>query len=246
MPRLILISLVLHGVLLGIPLPEAGDELASDSSMIDAETATLESEGPLEITMLPTASPPPDLPKPSSAVPPPSQQPPTTHQTTLEPSFDHQPAPDTAPVSAASEDLPDPPPESEPPAHEDSPDDPPPDDPPPDDPPPSDPPPTNPLSGFQLSNAQVGCFNSDACWKVSDNTSFRQVGRTLTQQLEAQGYSLQLRDDLSESGRQVMEISHNDIDNGQVNYLSILSSGLGETVYLIADRPLTLQDLENL
>lgn len=98
-----------------------------------------------------------------------------------------------------------------------------------------------PFASFpHLAQAQPGCFNQAAgdCRQVSGN--FRQVSQALTDQLSQQGYAVKQRDDLEETGRQVYEVTK----DGATRYLSVISSDLSGTAYILADEPVTQTDIE--
>jgi len=109
------------------------------------------------------------------------------------------------------------------------------------------PPPQNrivaPFASFpHLDGAQPGCFNQSAgdCQQVSGN--FRQVSQALTAQLSRQGYDVKQRDDLEETGRQVYEVTKDQV----VRYLSVISSDLAGTAYILASEPVTQADIEQI
>jgi hypothetical protein len=62
------------------------------------------------------------------------------------------------------------------------------------------------------------------------------------EQLQTQGYTVRLRDDLEDdTGRKVYEVSKDE----ETQFLSILSAlDLGRTVYVLAAKPVTLSDLQ--
>lgn len=100
-----------------------------------------------------------------------------------------------------------------------------------------------PFANFpHLANAQPGCFNQTTgdCRQVSGN--FRQVSQSLRDQLSNQGYEVKQRDDLEETGRQVYEVSQ----ENTTRYLSVISSDLAGTAYILADEPVTQADIEQI
>ncbi|WP_143467703.1 hypothetical protein [Leptolyngbya ohadii] len=77
---------------------------------------------------------------------------------------------------------------------------------------------------------------------IESAVGFRDVGRTMMEQLEAKGYTVRLRDDLEDdTGRKVYEVSKDE----ETRYLSVLSAlELGRTVYVLAAEPMTIEDLQ--
>ena len=109
------------------------------------------------------------------------------------------------------------------------------------------PPPQNrivaPFASFpHMADAQPGCFNQSAgdCQQVSGN--FRQVSQALRDQLNSQGYDVKQRDDLEETGRQVYEVTK----DGNTRFLSVISSDLAGTAYILAAEPVTQADVEQI
>jgi hypothetical protein len=99
-----------------------------------------------------------------------------------------------------------------------------------------------PFANFpDLAGAQAGCFGSENCRQVSDGIPFRNAAQTLEQQMVAQGYQVSEREDLSDTGQKIYQLKAQD---GATRYLSVLSSAVGETVYLLSPEPITLGDLQ--
>jgi len=65
----------------------------------------------------------------------------------------------------------------------------------------------------------------------------------MMEQLEAKGYTVRPRDDLEDdTGRKVYEVSKGE----ETQYLTVLSVlELGRTVYVLAEKPMTLADLQS-
>lgn len=102
---------------------------------------------------------------------------------------------------------------------------------------------TAPFANFpHLADAQSGCFDQTTgdCRQVSGN--FRQVSQSLRDRLSSQGYEVKQRDDLEETGRQVYEVSK----ENTTRYLSVISSDLAGTAYILADEPVTQADIEQI
>ncbi|GAB4375744.1 MAG: hypothetical protein Kow00121_21880 [Elainellaceae cyanobacterium] len=100
-----------------------------------------------------------------------------------------------------------------------------------------------PFADFpHLTAAETGCSGttSPLCRQVEGN--LRATSQQLQDQLQAQGYEVKVRDDLEETGRQVYQVSKAEA----TSFLSVISSGLGETVYVLAAEPVTQADLEQL
>lgn len=100
-----------------------------------------------------------------------------------------------------------------------------------------------PFASFpHLDGSQPGCFDQSAgdCQQISGN--FRQVSQALTTQLSNQGYDVKQRNDLEETGRQVYEVTKDEV----TRYLSVISSDLAGTAYILASEPVTQADIEQI
>lgn len=99
-----------------------------------------------------------------------------------------------------------------------------------------------PFANFpDLAGAQAGCFGSENCRQVSNGIPFRNAAQTLEQQMVSQGYQVSERDDLSDTGQKIYQLKAQD---GAMRYLSVLSSAVGTTIYLLSPEPITLGDLQ--
>jgi hypothetical protein len=104
------------------------------------------------------------------------------------------------------------------------------------------PPPAIPFADVPLlTGTQTGCFGLGTCHEITNGTNFRTAGQTLEQALQAQGYTVKLREDLDETGRKVYELTK---DN-KTRYLNVLSSDVGSTVYVVTPEPVSLSALES-
>ena len=100
-----------------------------------------------------------------------------------------------------------------------------------------------PFADFpHLAGSQATCLETplNNCRQVTGN--LRTASQTLKQQLESQGYTVEERSDLEETGQQIYEVTK----DGSVRYLSVISSGLGETMYVLASEPVTQVDVEQI
>jgi hypothetical protein len=97
-----------------------------------------------------------------------------------------------------------------------------------------------PFANFpQLANAQAGCFGLENCHQV-DGGNFRQVGTNLVEQLRGQGYRVEPRDDLEETGVKVYEVTQDET----TQYLTVLSPELGVAIYVLAAEPVSVAELQ--
>lgn len=97
-----------------------------------------------------------------------------------------------------------------------------------------------PFADFpHLQGAESGCFGASSCRQVQ-GSHFRMTAQTIRDQMEAQGYQVSLRDDLAETGQTIYELSK----EGQTRYLSVLSTELDQTAYILAAQPVTIADLQ--
>jgi hypothetical protein len=227
----LLLSLGLHALLLLLPLlPDRSTESAEVDTATPEETAVSLTPLPIEPTPQPSIA---DAPLPSSAptpIPTPSVSSPV-------------PAPVPAPIPAPAP-LPaplptvDPAPAASPASPEAAPS------PTPSPTPAAVAPPQNqivaPFADFPHLTEASACANqaTEGCRQVSGN--FRQVSQTLREQLRQQGYTVSLQDDLEETGRQVYAVTKDD----RTRYLSVISSELGSTAYVLAAEPVTQADIE--
>lgn len=209
------LAIAIHGLLIFTPLP-AQKEPSGDRSQSEVETRV--ARLPTLVSPKPVLSPmaPPRSPSqlPLPQVAPIQSAPRLTTQPAL-------PAPMASPVqSSAPLPQPDPIVEQTPPA-------------------------ANlqiPFANFpDLAGAQAGCFGSGNCRQVSNGIPFRNAAQTLEQQMVAQGYEVSERDDLSETGQKIYQLKAQD---GTMRYLSVLSSAVGATIYILSPEPATLNDLQ--
>lgn len=235
----LVLSIGLHGLLLGLPLPER--DVVSEQTEPEAS----ESLEPIAIraAVLPVAAPKPTIsPTPQSApkaTPKPAPQavapqfpagvivrpvPQAAPVPAIVPSPSPVPSPAATPIVVSPSPTPSPTPSPE-----------------------LSPSPTPSPDAFtanfpHFENAQAGCFGLETCRQIEGEVSFREVGRTMMAQLEAKGYTVRLRDDLADdTGRKVYEVSKDD----ETQYLSVLSGlDLGRTVYVLAAEPMTIEDLQ--
>lgn len=114
---------------------------------------------------------------------------------------------------------------------------------------PIEPPADGPLMAYNdtfphFEGAVGGCFGFNQCRRVSGAGTYRSVARSLISDLEAQGYGVDLRDDLEDTGRNVYELTPPDGDT--IKYLLVFSDTDGSAVYVMSDRIMTLNDLQAL
>jgi hypothetical protein len=230
------LSLALHGLLLFFPVPSAQESESEAEGAIAISLDAIPAPEPSEIPLptpsdgsMPSMEPSPaPAPSPIATTPPPRSVPPIAPPTAVptEPSASSPAA--VAPPTVESSSEPSIPPSS--PANI-SPE------------PPSPSPVENSVFAFagfpHLKDAQAGCFGLNNCRQV-DAGSFRQVGSDLIAQLTAEGYTVSQRDDLTDTGINVYEVSRAQT----TQYLSVLSSELGSAVYVLASEPVTLGQLQ--
>ncbi|MCU0568257.1 MAG: hypothetical protein MUF49_16870 [Oculatellaceae cyanobacterium Prado106] len=233
----LLLSVGLHVLLLLIPIPKNPTEVAQQQNQPETDAIPI-TQLPLQ-TVPPKPSPTPPSPKATPTVSPTPKV--LVQASPLVPPVPPRvaaPPPVTAPAPAASPAIAPTPPATTPsptaiatPTPTPSPS-------------PSPQPSATPPSAFSnfphLSGSQSGCFGLETCHQISDGSNFRIAAQTLEQQLESEGYAVRLRDDLEEAGRKVYEVSK----QNETQYLSVISTDLGTTVYVLAAEPKRLQDLQ--
>ncbi|NJO39825.1 MAG: hypothetical protein HC865_03845 [Cyanobacteria bacterium RU_5_0] len=236
----LLLSLGVHALMLALPI-------APDPASPDPEASMADPDVAIDLTSLP----PELLPSPqlaSSPTPPASisQSPSSNPQLAPSPGINVQPLPSNASVAIVETAPPQASPEIS-----SSPNSPPPDgasasqSPLPSNPPPA---PTTVLAAPfadlpQLTGSQSGCLGLGGCRQIAENPG--EVSQTLKQQMEAQGYTVRLRDDLIDTsdyqGMKIYEVSK----DGTTRYLNVISSGLGETIYILTPELTTRAEIEN-
>ena len=87
---------------------------------------------------------------------------------------------------------------------------------------------------------EPGCGGQENCWQTQD-TQWRSVARELEQELENKGYEVESQTDDEVPGFRVYEVSK----DGETEYLNLLSTLQG-TFYVLADQPMTRDELEQL
>lgn len=208
-------SIGLHVLLLLAPIP--------DNAALETDSQPTESE--VQVTRLPKQ---PATPQPSvtPAKPTPTPSPQVVRPSPVQPAPIRPPAPRPLPPVAKPQVAPSATPAASP------------------TPSPSPapvPPPTIPFAVPLLTGTQTGCFGLGTCHEITNGTNFRTAGQTLEQALQAQGYTVKLRDDLDETGRKVYELTK---DN-KTRYLNVLSSDVGSTVYVVTPEPVSLSELQS-
>lgn len=107
-----------------------------------------------------------------------------------------------------------------------------------------------PLMGYSetfphVEGAEGGCFGMAECRRVSNGDRYRQVAEAIVDDLAAQGYQVDLRDDLDDTGRNVYELIAPDRQD-EVTFLIVFSDIDGSAVYVMSDEIMTLNDLRSL
>ncbi|NJO50520.1 MAG: hypothetical protein HC840_14965 [Leptolyngbyaceae cyanobacterium RM2_2_4] len=87
---------------------------------------------------------------------------------------------------------------------------------------------------------EPGCGGQENCWQTQD-TQWRSVATTLRQELESKGYEVEQETGEEELNFRVYEVSK----DGEIEYLNLLSTAQG-TFYVLADQPMTRDELEQL
>ena len=199
--------------------PVAIAESASPPQTASAPPAPVALEPPLQTAIIPNKTlpePPPEPPLPEETVPPMPEEVPSA--------LEDPPIEENTPTFLETEVDPN---SSEPVSSE----------------------PVGPLVGYNdtfphFEGAVGGCFGVTECRRVSGVGSYRSVARSLISSLESQGYGVELRDDLEDTGRNVYELMPPDGD--AVQYLLVFSDRDGSAIYVMSDEIMTLNDLQAL
>ncbi|MBE7386166.1 MAG: hypothetical protein F6J95_032850 [Leptolyngbya sp. SIO1E4] len=237
---LLMLSLVSHGLILKIPVPQLSQpETPSESPLPQPEDIAVvilpEQEAPAAaVPDLPETLPPSDvrpetvspaaaIPAPEPAAIPPEPSLPEETAAPTEPEIDPSVPSDDAPVDDATT-----------PSYSD----------------PDPPAPVGPLATYgdefpHHANAVGGCFGLAECRRVSGEGSYRNVARSLIADLEVNGYGVKLRDDLDDTGRWVYELTVPGSASSP-QYLIVFSDIDGSAVYVMSDQVLTLNELQAL
>ncbi|NEQ46419.1 MAG: hypothetical protein F6K00_23900 [Leptolyngbya sp. SIOISBB] len=107
-----------------------------------------------------------------------------------------------------------------------------------------------PLLGYgdgfpHAAGAIGGCFGLSGCQRVPDAGNFRDVRRDLVAGLRNEGYTVHLRDEFTEAGREVYALTAP--DSSEPQFLHIFSSVTdGSAIYIMSSEPLTLEALKRL
>ncbi len=70
-------------------------------------------------------------------------------------------------------------------------------------------------------------------------TPFRSASKTLVERLQEGGYEVEKQDNEDDTGRSVYKVTK----DGKTQFLSVLPTDNGDTVYLLAERELTREEL---
>lgn len=229
------LSAVAHGVILWMPMPEVqppSPPTAAEPEPEDMSVVVLsDQETPPVPAPQPSRSP---APEPAPAIAPPPAKETTLLPTDVIPEASLPPAPlpsqPAAPTPPAPDDLPiaegDATPALPPPAS------------------------TGPLIEYgdrfpHFDGAVGGCFGLSECRQVSDIGNYRTVARSLIAGLEDQGYTVELRDDLEDTGRNVYELIPP--GNGSTRqFLLVFSNTDGSAIYVMSPDVMTLDELKSL
>ena len=114
----------------------------------------------------------------------------------------------------------------------------------------SPPPEDGPLTRYgdrfpHFEGAVGGCFGLSECRQVSGVGSYRTVARSLIAGLENQGYRVNPRDDLEDTGRNVYELMPPGGDATR-QFLMVFSGADGSAIYVMSPEILTLEELRAL
>jgi outer membrane biosynthesis protein TonB len=229
------LSLGLHALVLLLPLlPDRSTESDADDSIEMEETAISLTPLPAEPTPFPTVADASPMPTPTPApTPAPTPVPPPIPTPIPTPIPAPAPTAEPTPLVSSESQVEEPQVEADPDLSSPSPT-------------PSLPPPQNqivaPFTNFPHLLESTACGNQapEGCRQVSGN--FRQVSQALREQLRQQGYTVSSRDDLEETGRQVYTVTKDD----RTRYLSIISSDLGGTSYVLAAEPVTQTEIDQI
>ncbi len=89
--------------------------------------------------------------------------------------------------------------------------------------------------------AAGGCFGQSSCFELQQTgIRYRNLGEQVAEELMRQGYEVSLAPNYEEAGRTVYEV----VLESDRWYLTVLSTGLETAVYVLAEEPMTLADLE--
>lgn len=115
---------------------------------------------------------------------------------------------------------------------------------------PEDPVDEGPLMGYgdrfpHYAGAVGGCFGLSECRQVSGVGSYRTVARSLIAGLEEQGYLVELRDDLEDTGRNVYELTPPGPGTTR-QFLMVFSNTDGSAIYVMSPDVMTLDELKAL
>lgn len=247
---LIILSGVLHGGLLFLPMPQWWLRATDTDETLEPELEdVLEESGVIAITTLPViAEPEAEIIAPVAPVPLPEETPPAP--LTQVPDNVPNDIPPEAPLDELEdledlEELPDPveEPDPEPPVEKDE-------------PLPPEPEKSNePEAGIavpfnadfkHVDGATTGCYGLENCLTVTGK-SFKDVAREIRQQLENQGYELSPYDNDDDNGanHDIYEMRPPDTPD-MVEYLNIFGDGLRDAFYVISPGLITKEDLESL
>lgn len=233
------LSAVAHGVILWLPMPEvhppssptAAEPEPEDMSVVVLSRPASRQEPPPAPASQPSRSP---SPKPAPAITPPPALEPTLLPTDVIPESSSAPAPRPSQPKAPAPAIPDELPIADGEAT------------------PAFPSPASagPLIEYgdrfpHFDGAVGGCFGLSECRQVSDIGNYRTVARSLISGLEDQGYTVELRDDLEDTGRNVYELTPP--GNGSTRqFLLVFSNTDGSAIYVMSPDVMTLDELKSL
>ena len=258
---IVLVSLAAHGLVLQMPWRE-GAVIEPEPSVSTEEarteiTAEIVKEGTqaIAVTTLPAALP---KPKPQTTAQPPIQTQPPIPQAASQPVpqlAQVEPPPDQVlPVQTPPQPAPEPisvpateplaEPQPEPLAQPSNPDT-------------DTPEPTQPLEPehgmvVQLGdrfphfqNSESGCYGLDNCHRIAGEGTYRQAGKKLVEQMKADGFRVEERDDIDEQGHRVFAIVSPD-EPTETYFLNVFSDDSDSTIYAVTLEIVSLAELQQL
>ena len=99
-----------------------------------------------------------------------------------------------------------------------------------------------------ITGSESGCYGLENC-RRAEGENYTDALKTLSQQLEAQGYELTPYDDNDDSdvrNHRVYEMRLPNDPDAEVNYLNVLGDGLKAAIYIITPHLITQADLQAL
>lgn len=94
-------------------------------------------------------------------------------------------------------------------------------------------------------NSESGCYGLENCHRIAGEGTYRQAGKKLVDQMKADGFQVEERDDIDEQGHRVFAIVSPD-EPTETYFLNVFSDDSDSTIYAVTLEIVSLIELRQL